>query len=642
MLCFHTIPGSGGFLGVILKNIRGPADLKNLAPGELEQLSCEIRELMIDVISRKGGHLAASLGVVELTIALHYVFNAPDDKILWDVGHQCYTHKILTGRQEKFAGIRSYNGMSGFPKRRESLYDVFGVGHSSTSLSAALGVAQARDLLGKEYFVVNVIGDGALTGGMALEALNYAGEIKTDLLVVLNDNEMSIDHNIGGLPSYLAKLRTDPKYFRLKEDLEHILERIPAIGRTVLRSAERLKDSLKYLLVPGMLFEELGFTYLGPVDGHSIPKLIDFFHEVKSVRGPVLVHVVTQKGKGYIPAEKKPHIFHGVGPFDKKTGKMLSVNKDQLTYSKVFGTALEELAAEDCSIVAITAAMAAGTGLEPFAKKWPQRFFDVGIAEQHAVTMAAGLAIEGLKPVVAIYSTFLQRAYDQILHDVCLQNLPVVFSIDRAGLVGEDGETHNGLFDFAYLRHLPNIVLMAPANDWELAEMFKMAFSLKCPVAIRYPRGKAEKFLPREADKLFPGKARLLREGNDVLILAAGSMVLPALEAHDLLLNMNIKSSVINPRFIQPLDTELICCWAKKCGRVLTVEEHILSGGFGSAVLEMFSEEGIQGVNLKRLGLPNAYTGQGKRDFLLNLHGLSAEGITHETLKLCQMKEKVY
>jgi 1-deoxy-D-xylulose-5-phosphate synthase len=629
-------------LGVILKKIHEPADLKKLSLKELEQLACEIRELMIEVISKRGGHLASSLGVVELTIALHFVFNTPYDKILWDVGHQCYTHKILTGRQEKFANIRCYNGMSGFPKRRESLYDVFGVGHSSTSLSAALGIAQGRDLHGKSFFVINVIGDGALTGGMALEALNYAGEIKTDLLVILNDNEMSIDQNIGGLPSYLAKLRTDPKYFRLKEDLEQVLERIPAIGRTMLRSAERLKDSLKYLLVPGMLFEELGFTYLGPIDGHSIPKLVDLFREVKSVHGPVLIHVVTKKGKGYIPAEKNPHIFHGVGAFDKSNGKPLSTGKDQPTYSKVCGTTLEKLAEEDCSIVAITAAMAAGTGLEIFARRWPQRFFDVGIAEQHAVTMAAGLAVEGLKPIVAIYSTFLQRAYDQILHDVCLQNLPVVFSIDRAGLVGEDGETHNGLFDFAYLRHLPNIVLMAPANGWELAAMLKMAFSLKCPVAIRYPRGKTGESSPEEAGKLTVGKAQLLRKGNDILILAAGSMVLPALEAHELLLNRGIKSCVINSRFIQPLDTDLICYWAKKCGRVLTVEEHILSGGFGSAVLEMFAEEGIQGIPLKRLGLPNAYTGQGNRSFLLNLHGLSGEGITHEAFKLCQVKEKVY
>lgn len=629
-------------MSVILKRIDGPADLKKLSPNELQQLAREIRALMIDIISQRGGHLAPSLGVVELTIALHFVFNAPFDRILWDVGHQCYAHKIITGRREGFKQIRSFRGLSGFPKRGESLYDVFGVGHSSTSLSAALGIAQGRDLRKEKFSVINVIGDGALTGGLAWEALNHAGEVKTDLLVILNDNEMSIDHNIGGLPSYLAKLRTDPKYYRLKEDLEHVLERIPAIGKTVLRSAERLKDSLKYLLVPGMLFEELGFTYLGPVDGHSIPKLVALFREVKSVRGPVLLHVVTKKGKGYPPAEKKPLLFHGIGPFNKETGIPLSTDENKPTYSGVFGTALEKFAEKDSSIVAITAAMAAGTGLENFAQRWPGRFFDVGIAEQHAVTMAAGLAVEGFKPVVAVYSTFLQRAYDQILHDVCLQNLPVVFAVDRAGLVGEDGETHNGLYDLAYLRNLPNLVLMAPASASELTGMFKTALELKCPAAIRYPRGPAEKLLTGDAGDLRPGKAQLLAEGGDLLILAAGSMVAPALKAHELLLKVHISSSVINPRFIQPLDKDLICHWAEKCGRIITVEEHILSGGFGSAVLEMLADEGIQGTRLMRLGLRSPYTGQGSRNFLLDLHGLSAEKIAKEACRLCRVQERVY
>ncbi|NMB35729.1 MAG: 1-deoxy-D-xylulose-5-phosphate synthase [Firmicutes bacterium] len=629
-------------MSVVLNRIDSPADLKKLSLKELNQLASEIRELIIDVTSRKGGHLAPSLGVVEMTIALHYVFNAPFDKILWDVGHQCYAHKILTGRRENFKQIRDYKGLSGFPKREESLYDVFGVGHSSTSLSAALGIAQGRDLRKENFYVVDVIGDGALTGGIALEALNYAGEIKTDLLVILNDNEMSIGHNIGGLPSYLAKLRTDPTYYRLKEDLEYVLERIPAIGKTMLRSAERIKDSLKYLLVSGMLFEELGFTYLGPVDGHSIPKLVALFREVKSVRGPVLLHVVTKKGKGYPPAEKKPCTFHGVGPFDKKTGEPLSGSKDRPTYSGVFGSALEEYAEEDPSIVAITAAMAVGTGLENFARRWPERFFDVGIAEQHAVTMAAGLAVEGFKPVAAIYSTFLQRAYDQLLHDVCLQKLPVVFAVDRAGLVGEDGETHNGLYDLAYLRNLPNLTLMAPADGRELKAMLKMALEMKCPAAIRYPRGPADRFLTEETSKLKPGKAQLLTKGRDLLILAVGSMVVPALKAHEILLKMKIESSVINPRFVQPLDKEMICCWAEKCGRVITVEEHILGGGFGSAILEMLADEGIQGVHLKRLGFISPYTGQGKRDFLLERHGLSAEKIADEAYRFCQVQEKVY
>lgn len=586
----------------LLQSINEPADLRRLKVYELERLAVEIRELMVKVISKRGGHLASSLGVVELTLALHYIFNTPEDKIIWDVGHQCYAHKILTGRREQFETIRCYGGISGFPKKDESPYDVFGAGHSSTSLSAALGLAQARDLQKKNFSVVCVIGDGALTGGMAFEALNYAGDIKTDLIVVLNDNEMSIDQNVGGVHSYLARLRTDPKYFRLKEDLEQLLERIPAIGRTMLRSAERLKDSVKYLLVPGMLFEELGFTYLGPVNGHNIPGMLALFREARGVKGPILIHAVTKKGKGYVYAEKDPHFFHGVGPFDKDTGKLLKANSTATSYSQVFGHAMEEFAAGDAEIVTITAAMTSGTGLEGFSNRWPERFFDVGIAEQHAVTMAAGFAVEGLKPVVAIYSTFLQRAYDQILHDVCLQNLHVVFAIDRAGIVGEDGETHNGLFDIAYLRHLPGIVLMAPGNGAELASMLKTALALNCPAAIRYPRGKAHEPLPQDPDVLPLGKGLLLKEGSDILILAAGCMVPEALKAHELLLKEGIQSCIINPRFIKPLDRELICQWGVECGKILTVEDHLLAGGFGSAVLELLEEEGIKGVCLKRLG----------------------------------------
>ena len=628
-------------MGTILDSIHNPADLKKLKVSDLEHLAGEIRELMINVISKRGGHLASSLGVVELTLALHSVFNAPDDRIIWDVGHQCYAHKILTGRREQFDKIRCHKGISGFPKRSESVYDAFSVGHSSTSLSAALGIALARDLRREKFSVVNVIGDGALTGGMAFEALNFAGEIKTDLIVILNDNEMSIDYNVGGLNSYLAKLRTDPKYYRFKEDLEQMLERIPAIGRTVLRSAERIKDSLKYLLVPGMLFEELGFTYLGPIDGHSIPIMVELFREAKGVKGPVLIHVVTKKGKGYRYAEMEPHRFHGVGPFNRDTGEPLCQNDGYPTFSEVFGCTIEKLAEDDRSIVAITAAMASGTGLENFAKKWPERFYDVGIAEQHAVTMSAGLAAEGFKPVVAIYSTFLQRAYDQILHDVCLQNLPVVFCLDRAGAVGEDGETHNGLFDLAYLRHLPGMVLMAPSNGQELASALKTAFTLDCPVAIRYPRGKTEDPLPEDFFELPIGKGDLLCEGEDILILASGAMVAPALKAHNLLLKLGIKSCVINARFIKPLDRELICYWAKKCRKVLTVEDHILCGGFGSAVLEMLEEEDIKNVNLKRLGFPSPFTGQGSRKDILSLYGLSGEGIARKALSICGVKEKV-
>lgn len=643
-LCFREAGTSGEviFLGLLLDKINSPADLKKLKIKELDVLAGEVRELMIKVIAKRGGHLASSLGVVELTLALHYVFDTPDDKIIWDVGHQCYAHKILTGRKAQFENIRCYKGISGFPKRRESVYDVFSVGHSSTSLSAALGIALARDLRGEKFSVINVIGDGAMTGGMAFEALNYAGEVKTNLMVILNDNEMSIDPNVGGMNSYLAKLRTDPKYFRLKEDLEQVLERIPAIGPTVLRSAERLKGSLKYLLVPGMLFEELGFTYLGPIDGHSIAKMTELLREAKGVKGPLLIHVVTKKGRGYQHAEKEPQLFHGVGPFDSDTGKRLPPNDKNPTFSAVFGATMEKLAQDDRAIVAITAAMAAGTGLEGFAGKWPGRFFDVGIAEQHAVTMAAGLAVEGYKPVVAIYSTFLQRAYDQILHDVCLQKLPVVFCIDRAGIVGEDGETHNGLYDFAYLRHLPGMVLLAPRNGQELAAALKTALTLRCPVAIRYPRGRTEYAAADEPGTLPLGKGELLAEGDDLLILAAGPMAQAALQAHQMLLGEGISSCVINPRFVKPLDRELICLWAQKCRKVLTVEDHVLCSGFGSAVLEMLAENGeLKNIQLKCLGFPDPFTGQGTRNQILKLQGLSGEGIAREALKICQAKEKV-
>jgi len=623
-------------LGTILERINDPSALKKLSYYELGKLAHEIRELIVNVISCRGGHLASNLGVVELTIALHRTFNTPDDKIVWDVGHQCYTHKILTGRREKFPTIRTFGGLSGFPKREESIFDVFDVGHSSTSVSAALGIALARDLQGKDFKVIAVIGDGALTGGMALEALNYAGHIETDLIVVLNDNEMSISRNVGGLTSYLARIRTDPKYFRLKEDLELVLGRIPAIGKSVVRSAERIKDRLKYLLVPGVLFEELGFTYLGPIDGHNIAGLGEMLSQAKGLEGPVLLHVVTQKGKGFPYAEKNSPMFHGIGPFNKKTG--MAIKDDSLapaykTYSEVFGSALREEASLDNSIVAITAAMIAGTGLEKFFEQFPDRSFDVGIAEQHAVTMAAGLALEGMKPVVAIYSTFLQRAYDQILEDVCMQKLPVVFALDRAGLVGEDGETHNGLFDFSYLRAMPEIVIMAPSNGMELASMLKTALSLKGPAAIRYPRGWTTP--PDCTPQLIPlGKGELLTKGHDILILAIGSMVAPALEAHRLLSAKGISSCVINARFVKPLDRDLICSWSRKCRCVLTVEEHLVAGGFGSAVLEMLEEEELLNeLYIKRMGLKDPFTGHGNRDDLLSLYHLTGEGIALQAEK---------
>ncbi len=626
----------------ILERINDPSTLRKLSLLELEQLAKEIRELMVNVISGRGGHLASSLGVVELTIALHRVFETPYDKIVWDVGHQCYAHKILTGRREKFTTIRSFGGLSGFPKREESIFDVFSVGHSSTSLSAALGIALSRDLQGKDFNVAAVIGDGALTGGMALEAMNYAGHIGTDIIAVLNDNEMSISRNVGGLPSYLTRIRTDPKYFRFKEDIELLLGRIPAIGKTVLRSAERIKDRLKYLVVPGVLFEELGFTYLGPIDGHNIAVIGETLSQAKALKGPVLIHVVTQKGKGVSYAEKEPHRFHGIGPFDKETGKTKTeqtLNPLYRTYSEIFGSTLVELASEDNSIVAITAAMATGTGLGTFFEQFPNRSFDVGIAEQHAVTMAAGLAVEGIKPVVAIYSTFLQRAYDQLLQDICMQKLPVVFAIDRAGVVGDDGESHNGLFDFAYLRPMPEIILMAPSSGKELASMLKTALSLNCPAAIRFPRGKTE-YPDSPAQLIAPGEGELLKEGEDILILAVGSMVAPALEAHELLSAKGISSCVLNARFVKPLDRKLICTWAKKCGRILTVEEHLVTGGFGSAVLEMLFEEQLNDIYVKRMGITDPFTGHGTRDDILSLYHLTGEGIADQAEKMFLTSKK--
>ncbi len=633
-------------MGQLLEGIQGPHDLKKMSTAELEKLAREIRELMTEVVSRRGGHLASSLGVVEITLALHKVFQSPTDKIIWDVGHQSYAHKIITGRKEEFRSLRYREGISGFPRPEESPHDAFGTGHSSTSISAALGLALARDLRGDKYSVVAVIGDGALTGGMALEALNFAGELDTNLIVVLNDNEMSINQNVGGLNSYLARLRTDPKYYRLKEDLEHVLERIPAIGKTVVRSVERLKDSLKYLVLPGMLFEELGFTYLGPIDGHNIGYLLELLRQARATKGPVFLHVATTKGKGYPPAERQPHLFHGVGPFDLRTGSLQGAPVDEAqfrSYSDIFGSVMVEQAAKDPQLVALTAAMAGGTGLVEYSIKWPDRFFDVGIAEQNAVTMAAGLAVGGYRPVVAVYSTFLQRAYDQVAHDVCLQKLPVTLAVDRAGLVGEDGETHNGLFDLAYLRHLPELVLMAPADGLELACMLKTAFSLDGPAAVRYPKGRTAEPPPlEECPELTVGQGRLLQEGEDLLLLPIGSMVLPALQAGELLRQEGIRCCIIDPRFVTPLDRELIARWARRCGRLLTVEEHVLRGGFGSAVLEFLQEEGLlQQVKAVCLGLPHPFTGQGKRSELLAQFGLTGEGIAGKAREFCRVPGEV-
>ncbi|HAA90458.1 MAG: 1-deoxy-D-xylulose-5-phosphate synthase [Thermoanaerobacterales bacterium 50_218] len=611
---------------MILEKIEGPSDLRKLSWRELDKLAQEIREFLLETVSRTGGHLAPNLGVVELTIALHLVFDSPKDKIIWDVGHQCYVHKILTGRRKQFPTLRQYGGLSGFPKYRESPHDCFQTGHSSTSISAALGFALARDLNGENYSVVAVIGDGALTAGMAFEGLNHAGHLGAKIIVVLNDNEMSIANNVGALSNYLSRLRTEPLYHRSKEELEDLLRKIPNIGPRMIKAVERLKDGVKYLLVPGMFFEELGFTYLGPIDGHNVRILWEVFERAKTMTGPVLVHVYTKKGKGYYFAEKKPEKFHGIGPFNIKTGEPIA-KSDLPTYTQVFGEYLTELATENPKIVAITAAMPDGTGLSVFAKRFPERFFDVGIAEQHAVTFAAGLARAGYFPVVAIYSTFLQRSFDQIIHDVALQDLPVVFALDRAGLVGEDGETHHGIFDLSYLRCIPGIIVMAPKDENELRRMLKSAFHYKAPVAIRYPRG-AGQGVPLDPSPEFlpPGRGELLREGKDLVILAVGPLVYTALDVAEKLSEKGQEAAVVNCRFIKPLDEELILELAQQTGRVLTIEENVLAGGFGSAVLEFLGDRGYRG-EVARVGIPNCFVEHGSPQLLRQQCGLDVQGI---------------
>ncbi len=611
----------------IIDTISGPADLKRLTLPQLEKLAGEIRGLLIHTVAQTGGHLAPNLGVVELTLAIHQVFDSPRDRIIWDVGHQAYVHKILTGRRLRFETLRQMGGISGFPKREESEHDAFGTGHSSTSISAALGMALARDINKENHQVVAVIGDGSLTGGQAYEALNYAGHLERDLTVILNDNEMSIARNVGAMSGYLSKLRTDPTYYRMKHDAEYLLKRIPAIGERVAKTVERLKDGLKYLVVPGMLFEELGFTYIGPIDGHDLASLTDVLQKSKPMKGPVLIHVITCKGKGYAPAECNADKFHGVGPFCVESGEIIK-NGSNPTYTAVFGDALASIAEDDQDVVAITAAMPEGTGLKKFAARFPGRFFDVGIAEPHAVTMAAGLAAEGKKPVVAIYSTFVQRAYDQVIHDVCLQKLPVVLAIDRAGIVGEDGPTHQGVFDYSYLRHIPNLTVMAPKDENELRHMLYTAISLSGPVAIRYPRGCglgvdiAEPFR-----KLEIGRAEELRPGKDVALVASGAMAAPCLAASDLLARHGIRAGVVNARFVKPLDEQLIRRLARDVGVIVTVEDNLLAGGFGSAALEYINAENLNWVKVFRIGLPDKFIEHGSRPQLLAKYGLTGEGI---------------
>ncbi|HEX3033422.1 MAG TPA: 1-deoxy-D-xylulose-5-phosphate synthase, partial [Bacillota bacterium] len=602
--------------GRLLDAIQSPLNLKKMSLAGLTKLAEEIRAELLNTVSKTGGHLAPNLGVVELTLALHQVFSCPKDKIVWDVGHQSYVHKLITGRRDRFSTLRQQGGIAGFPKREESEYDFFNTGHSSTSVSAALGLALARDLSQEDYQVVAVIGDGALTGGMAFEAMNMVGHRKTNMIVVLNDNEMSIAENVGAMSEYLARMRTDPKYSKGKDDLEQIMKKVPG-GASVLKALERVKDSFKYLVVPGMLFEELGFTYLGPIDGHNLQALKKVLLDARKLQEPVLVHVITKKGRGYTPAEQNPDKFHGTGPFDLATGAAVK-SPGPPSYTSVFGKLLVKLAAKDQRILGITAAMPEGTGLNYFAQKYPERYFDVGIAEQHGVTMAGALAVQGYKPVVAVYSTFMQRAYDQILHDICLQKLPVVLALDRAGLVGEDGPTHHGLFDFAFLRHIPNMVVMAPKDENELQQMLVTALDFNGPCTVRYPRGSGEGAALDTNPLALPlGKGELLREGEDCVILAIGSMVYPSLEAANMLAAKGIDAAVVNSRFVKPLDEQLILSLLQPGKLVVTVEEHSLQGGFGSAVLELLEARGITGVKVRRMGIPDEFVEHGHREALL-------------------------
>ncbi|MBI5191742.1 MAG: 1-deoxy-D-xylulose-5-phosphate synthase [Nitrospirae bacterium] len=616
----------------LLDRIKSPADLKGLSVEQLAELAADIREDIIAVVSANGGHLASSLGVVELTLALHHVYDTPKDKLVWDVGHQAYAHKLLTGRRDRFRTLRQQDGLSGFPKRSESEYDTFDVGHSSTSISAAVGMAVARDVKGEDYRVAAIIGDGSMTAGLAFEGLNQAGHLKKDLVVILNDNEMSISTNVGALSGYLSRIITGERAEKFKRDTESFLKRIPRFGERALKVASKAEESIKGLFAPGMLFEEMGFNYVGPVDGHDLEMLVDTLTDVRSRKGPVLVHVLTKKGMGYEPAEDNPTAFHGTPPFDVESGS--TAKSSGVTYTGVFGDALVELAKADESIIAISAAMPEGTGLSKFASEIPGRFFDVGIAEQHGVTFAAGLAASGLKPVTAIYSTFLQRSYDQVVHDVCMQKLPVVFAMDRAGVVGEDGETHQGLFDVSYLRHIPNLVFMAPKDENELRNMLYTGFKLGCPVALRYPRGKGEGVaLDPEFSEVPVGRAELLADGSDLVIIALGNTVSPSLKAAETLAAKGYSVGVVNARFVKPLDTELILSLARNVKRIMTVEENMLAGGFGSAVLEALDDAGMRHVPVRRLGVPDEYVLQGTQAQIRKRLGLDAEGIAASALE---------
>ena len=619
----------------LLEKINSPEDLKNLSRKELPLLATEIRELIVEVVSKSGGHLASSLGAVELAIALHYVFDTPHDKIVWDVGHQTYAHKIITGRREQFQSLRQYEGISGFTRSSESPHDAFSTGHSSTSISASLGIACASDLKEQDAKVIAVIGDGSMTAGLAYEGLNQAGYTHKDknLIVILNDNEMSISRNVGALSSFISRAFSRKRLQDLRRELGDFIKSVPKFGDDLYQLAKRTEESLKTFVTPGMLFEAFNFDYFGPIDGHNLNHLIDILNNIKYLNEPVLLHVSTKKGKGYLPAEENPVYFHGCGCFEVETGNCLDVKKAIPSYTEVFGQTMIELATDNERIIAVTAAMPEGTGLSEYSEMFPDRFFDVGIAEQHGVTFAAGLATEGLRPVVAIYSTFLQRAYDQVLHDVCLESLPVVFALDRGGIVGEDGPTHHGLFDLSYLRCLPNMVIMAPKDENEFRNMLYTAIHHNGPIAIRYPRGSGIGVeMDENLQRLPIGKAEILTEGPDILILAIGRLVSEALEAHALLLEHGISATIVNCRFVKPLDEEQISALADKIPRIITVEENVLQGGFGSAVLEALNDTGVGGYCLERLGISNTFVEHGPQQVLRSKYGVDAAAIL-ETAK---------
>lgn len=615
---------------MFLEKIQSPSDIKHLSTQELKELAYEIRERLIKVTAATGGHLAPNLGVVELTLAMHYVFDSPKDKFIWDVGHQAYVHKLLTGRNERFDSLRQFGGISGFPKRKESVHDLFGVGHASTSISSATGFAIARDLKGEAGEVVAVIGDGALTGGMVYEALNHAGHLGLNMTVILNDNDMSIDNSVGSMSKYLTKVRTEPGYTKAKHELEGFLKKIPTVGNKVFDVAERFKDSFRNALVPGAFFEELGFKYFGPINGHKLPELISVLENSKTFDRPVLIHVITTKGKGYLPAENRPDKFHGTGAFDIKTGEQLA-KKKAVSYTDVFAKTLITLGEQDRDVVGITAAMGSGTGIDKFSSVFPDRAFDVGIAEEHAVTMAASLALEGMKPFVAIYSTFLQRSFDQLIHDVALQSSPVVFALDRGGLVGEDGPTHHGVFDYSYLRMIPNMTVMAPKDENELQHMLYSAMTYGCPVAVRYPRGAGKgAFLESTFQKFEYGRAEVLNYGEDVLLIAVGSMVYPAVNIAKKLEEEGNSVCVINARFVKPLDKDLLLEKIRDCKYIFTLEENVLAGGFGSAVLEMMTENALFDKKVRCIGIPDEFVTQGSVDILKEQLNLDEEGILEQ------------